>query len=135
MAVQWASVRYFTAAEFICRGITCCGGTERMDEDFVLRLDDLRKALGKPLIVTSGYRCPEHNAAVSKTGRNGPHVSGKACDIAVFGRDTYTIIRLALERDITGIGVFQKGPHGRRFLHLDTLSDAPGRPRPWVWSY
>ena len=133
--MNWEPIRFFAASEFVCRGVTCCGGTERMDEDFVLRLDDLRKALGKPIIITSGYRCPEHNDAVSSTGRKGPHTTGKAVDIAVYGRDAFTIIRLALERGFTGLGFKQHGPHGQRFMHLDTLSDHGHPPRPWVWTY
>lgn len=132
--MNWAEVRWFTPGEFICRGIECCGGSVHMDSDFVFRLDDLRERFGKPLVVTSGYRCPSHNAAVSTTGRSGPHTWGQAVDIAIHGRDAYALIRLAIAKGFTGIGVKQHGPHGRRFLHLDTLADLNG-PRPWIWSY
>lgn len=44
-------------------------------------LDPLREAYGKPIIVTSGYRCPELNIKVggSKTSQ---HVQGLAADIS-----------------------------------------------------
>lgn len=43
-------------------------------------LDPLREAYGKPIIVTSGYRCPRLNSSVggSKTSQ---HVHGQAADI------------------------------------------------------
>jgi len=40
---------------------------------------------------------------------------------------------------MTGIGVKQNGPAGKRFIHLDNLgisyTKLTGGPRPWIWSY
>lgn len=43
-------------------------------------LDPLREAYGKPITVTSGYRCPKLNTAV-KGAKNSQHVKGQAADI------------------------------------------------------
>ena len=43
-------------------------------------LDPLRKAWGKPIIVTSGYRVPRLNEAVGGV-KNSDHLYGKAADI------------------------------------------------------
>ena len=43
-------------------------------------LDNLRDGWGRPIIVTSGYRCKELNAAVGGT-RNSQHLKGQAADI------------------------------------------------------
>ena len=43
-------------------------------------LDPLREAYGKPIIVTSGYRCPKLNAAVGGSASS-QHVKGEAADI------------------------------------------------------
>jgi len=43
-------------------------------------LDPLREAYGKPIIVTSGYRCPKLNAAVGGSASS-QHVQGEAADI------------------------------------------------------
>ena len=43
-------------------------------------LDRLRGEWGRPIIVTSGYRCKELNAAVGGT-RNSQHLKGQAADI------------------------------------------------------
>ena len=38
-----------------------------MDEDTMWRLQDLREAYGKPMRITSGYRCPDHPIEAGKT--------------------------------------------------------------------
>ena len=43
-------------------------------------LDPLRKAWGAPIIVTSGFRCPQLNAAVGGARRS-QHTLGQAADI------------------------------------------------------
>lgn len=43
-------------------------------------LDKLRDGWGRPIIVTSGYRCKDLNAAVGGT-RNSQHLKGQAADI------------------------------------------------------
>ena len=43
-------------------------------------LDPLRERFGKPIIVTSGYRCKELNKAVGGAAKS-QHMSGEAADI------------------------------------------------------
>lgn len=43
-------------------------------------LDPLREAYGRPIVVTSGYRCAKLNKAVGGA-RNSQHVTGEAVDI------------------------------------------------------
>ena len=43
-------------------------------------LDPLREAFGRPIIVTSGYRCPELNKAVGGSPTS-PHLQGYAADL------------------------------------------------------
>lgn len=46
------------------------------------KLETVRSKVGYPLIITSGYRCPEVNKkADGKT--NSLHLVGRACDIAI----------------------------------------------------
>ncbi len=127
-----SSSEHFSKGELQCR---CGCGQALMDWNFMVRLEELRKRFNKPMHVTSAYRCPEHNAAVSATGAAGPHTTGKAVDIAVKGEDAFRLLALALAIGFIGVGIKQKGPHSGRFIHLDTLPAGPGRPRPWVWSY
>lgn len=123
----WAN---FTRAEFACKH---CGENRTADE-IIDKLQRLRDAVGFPLVVSSGYRCPVHNAAVSSTGANGPHTTGRSVDLAVSHGKAFDVMRAAFASgEFTGIGVNQKG--GGRFVHLDDLPNAPGQPRPTVWSY
>ncbi len=49
-------------------------------ENLIKVLDIIREAWGKPIIVNSGYRCPELNAAV-KGSKTSWHLQGMASDI------------------------------------------------------
>ena len=120
--------KHFSVGEMAC---SHCGKCE-MDDAFMARLDGLREKVGFPLVVSSGFRCAEHNQAVSSTGPNGPHTTGKAADIAVRGDRAYFLLKVAVGMGFHGIGVSQKGD--KRFLHIDDC-EPPAHPRPNIWSY
>ena len=103
--------------------------------EFMDRMDNLRRRFGKPIRPNSWYRSPEHNDAISTTGLNGPHTTGRAVDADVMGEDAVELFVLAHSLGFTGFGPNQKGPHAARFLHLDDLQNGPGRPRPFLWTY
>jgi len=125
-----------TSEHFSDRELRCRHCYENLvDDGFLHFLETLRSRVGIPLVVSSGYRCPVHNAAVSTTGAHGPHTTGKAVDILIAGEDAFRLIRFALALQATGIGVKQKGPVGSRFIHLDILTEQEGFPRPRFWSY
>lgn len=52
--------------------------------DLMAVLDKIRGALGKPITVSSGYRCPKLNAAVGGSATSG-HLRGDAADLQVKG--------------------------------------------------
>lgn len=121
----------FHALEFECK---CGCGRNDIRPEFVAKLNELGAAYGpEPLTVSSGYRCPGHNQRVSTSGPRGPHTTGQAADLLVDRKNAHRLLGLAMAMGFTGVGVKQHG--GSRFLHLDTLPDAPGQPRPTVWSY
>lgn len=93
---------------------------------------ELRKMYGRPLMVTSAFRCTAHPIEAKKQKR-GAHTYGRAIDLAVQGGDAHDLLKCALEMGFAGIGVAQKG--GGRFIHVDDLTEDDGFPRPWVWSY
>lgn len=121
---------YFTKHELECK---CGCGKEDMSEEFMLKLNALRAAYGKPMYLSSGYRCTSYDDSVSKKGR-GAHTTGRAVDVLVYGKDAYNLLSLALFMGFTGIGVSQNGAHNTRFIHLDDLGMNYGN-RPWAWSY
>ncbi len=66
----------FSLHEFECRH---CGAV-MIDSELVRRLQTARDKIGRPLVVTSGYRCPAHNKAVGGAA-NSQHLYGKAADV------------------------------------------------------
>ena len=106
-----------------------------MDEDFMDKLQYLRDLYGKPITITSGYRSPQHNAEVSKTGATGPHTTGRAIDFQIPLEDVWILVGAAMNMGFKGVGLRQHGDHDKRFIHLDDLEDAPDCPRPRIWTY
>ncbi len=69
----------FQPSEFACR---CCGrGAEIVKPKLIAALQWVRNDWGRPMAVTSGYRCPKHNAEVGGA-KSSAHVFGEAADIA-----------------------------------------------------
>ena len=119
--VKWSEIEYFTADEFKCKHCD----VEKMDHTFVSVLDYIRTELGAPIKITSGYRCPVHNQAVSTTGPTGPHTTGMASDLSVAPERFRALLTLTVA-EFPGIGVNLKGTG--RFIHVDDLE-------PRAWSY
>ena len=57
-----------------------CDAINNLDNLVTNVLDRLRSGWGRPIIVTSGYRCKELNVAVGGA-RNSQHLKGQAVDI------------------------------------------------------
>lgn len=130
---------FFKAKELACKCGNCNGGN--MNTFFMKRLITVRENLGFPLIVSSAYRCPGHNAEVSDTGSEGPHTTGRAVDIQIYGYKALQLIQAAYRYGILGpnhggLGINQHGAPQKRFIHLDDLNMQDGfKTRPWVWTY
>lgn len=111
--MSWA---FFQRDDFAC---TCGCGQNLIEDKLIDLLEELRELVGFPLIITSGYRCPEHNAKVSSTGPTGPHTTGLAADIGVSRDRAVRVLEMALRMEFKGIGLNQKGDS--RFVHLDIV--------------
>lgn len=125
------SSKHFPRYELVCK----CGCDQAlMSEHFMWRLEAIRKEFGKPMRLTSAYRCPDYNDRIARSGRDGPHTTGRAIDVAVAASRAVALQKVALAYGMTGFGVRQHGAYKSRFLHLDDLPKAPGRPRPHIWT-
>ena len=92
-------------------------------------LQKARNELG-PIVVSSGYRCSEHNSHISKTGENGPHTTGKAIDILVSNSQERKRFIDYFTNKVTGLGI------AKSFIHIDLLDEEDGftmRPNSWVY--
>lgn len=70
---------HFKVKEFACKDGS---PIVFVDEYLAVLLEILRKTIKKPVIITSGYRTPEHNKKVGGA-KNSFHMRGMAADITV----------------------------------------------------
>lgn len=76
---------HFNASEFRCK----CGKTHdtEINPNLVTNLEKLYRVLDcSKIVVTSGYRCSDHDKAVGGNG-TGQHTKGNAADIICYGQD------------------------------------------------
>lgn len=125
--MDWSKYPNFSESEFRCKHTGKC----EMDPEFMERLQALRTAYGKPMVISSGYRHWSHPEEVKKGHKNGEHTMGRCCDVAIRGPDALELLGLALRYGFTRIGIQQKGDG--RFIHLGL--GGPGLVNPALWTY
>ncbi len=92
----------------------------KIDSRLLEKLQKLRDLIGKPIIITSGYRTPEYNKKVGGV-KNSYHLHGKAVDIKVNGISPRELSKYAEKVGFNGIGIYEN------FIHLDI------RPVKTIW--
>jgi zinc D-Ala-D-Ala carboxypeptidase len=113
-AWRWKS---FSPQEIACKGT----GSIAINEDALDKLQALRDKLGRPLILTSAYRSPEHNKRVGGA-KNSQHMLGIAFDVRMENQDPQKFEAAARAVGFTGFGYYPK----QGFMHIDT-----GAKRSW----
>ncbi len=100
----------FNLIEFQCR---CCGQV-KLSPELLDKLQALRTKINKPLVITSGFRCKDHNIFVGGAQRS-QHLEGTAADVILASTelDADTLADLAIGLDFRGIGLYNS------FVHLD----------------
>jgi zinc D-Ala-D-Ala carboxypeptidase len=106
-AWRWPS---FSPAEIACRG----SGAIKINTEAMDKLQSLRNRLGKPLILRSAYRSPEHNRAVGGAPAS-KHMQGTAFDIAMSNHDPVVFEAVARAVGFLGFGFYPRSG----FLHID----------------
>lgn len=104
---RWSN---FSPAEIACRGT----GQLKLHPEAMDKLQALRDRLGKPLIIRSAYRSPEHNRAVGGAARS-KHMDGTAFDIAMSNHDPVAFEAAAREVGFLGFGFYPRSG----FMHID----------------
>ncbi len=112
----------FRLSEFVCK---CGCGAVSLSPAFaelVARLQLLRDRVGRPVNVTSGYRCARHDAAVGTSSNpgQGPHTTGAAADVWWDGASVDEMAEAAKAAGFTGVGRYYEGG----FVHLDLRKPA-----------
>lgn len=104
--------KYFSKDELACRHCQQC----QVHAQLLVKLEDLRELVGRPIKVNSGYRCAEHNKKIGGS-KNSQHVQGTAADLAVPAGMTLADFYKAADRIFKtgGVGVYPS----ENFIHVD----------------
>lgn len=79
----------------------------------IANLQLMRDDFGKPIYITSGWRCSKHPKEEQKP-TPGQHYKGLAFDISVSSIiDRYELVKIAMNHGANGIGI------GEGFIHVD----------------
>jgi uncharacterized protein YcbK (DUF882 family) len=114
---------HFIEDEFRC---PCPCGKVYVDPRLLSILEQLRDLTGRPVIISSGYRCPTHNADVGGTPQSA-HLTGEAADmVCAISTERHGMIKTLLSLGVSRIGI------GRTFIHVD-VSDT--LPQGVIWVY
>lgn len=105
----------FDRVELMCK----CGCMQSLyNERFLEKLQTLRDYIGKPIIISSGYRCPKHDKAVGGTGY-GAHTLGIAADITVKGMTAKSLAYKAEQLGFGGVGLIDDS-----YVHVDMRDES-----------
>lgn len=120
-------MKYFSIDEFRCKH---CGElpANGMNQILLDKLDDMREKIGMPIIISCGYRCPEHNAEVGGVS-NSQHIYGNAADIYVDGLTVDQLADYCVSEGFDGIGRY----YNSQFVHTD-VRDNGASPNGYTWT-
>lgn len=113
---------YFTYDELKC---PCCGECKTTGEAF--RMIYVARVIANTRFkITSGYRCPKHNAEEGSTSEN--HIRGEAFDIYC----TESWLRIKIIAGLILVGFRRIGIH-KTFIHVDRMDQHQGDIQPALW--
>jgi len=109
--------KYFIAYEFSCPHCGEC----LIDTNLVELLDNIREKIKSPLIITSGFRCEEHNKKIGGAPKS-KHLLGIASDIIAPKLTVKELFRITenILGNRGGLGYYP----ARGFIHIDTRKEA-----------
>ena len=87
-----------TAEQYRIKNIPDLEEADNLLELIVYCLQPIRDKLGKPMIITSGYRCEELNNKIGGV-KNSQHTKGQAVDFKVKGMTAKEVINFIVDND------------------------------------
>jgi uncharacterized protein YcbK (DUF882 family) len=121
----WTS-KHFRAKEFECR-CGCCA-RQVLDDKLISMLDEVRDLVGRPVRITSGFRCAKHQDDLRKQGLEtavgkSSHENGQAADLSCPDM-------AALEKACLQVFAQYSVGVAKAFIHVDVRQGGPRR-----WRY
>ena len=90
-------------------------------------LQPLRDFLGKPVVISSGYRCPELNKAVGGV-RNSQHMKGEAADIHVENTEhRLKIMHFIMDETDFDQVIWERNRAGTQWVHVSYKREGVNR--------
>lgn len=121
--------KYFNSKEFTCKCTFSTCVEQRINRKLIDDLISLRKMIGEPLIVTSGYRCTRYQEKIRNEGvstvvaKKSTHELGDAADIKASRMNIATLVSFASK-------VFKAIGTANTFIHVDLRDD---KTRRWIY--
>jgi hypothetical protein len=115
-------MKFFKMKEFTC---TCGCGDNKMDFDFLIKLDYSRSLSKTPYRILRGYSCEKHPLTIKYPSSSHP----KRCAVDIEYRDSsecWDIITSLIEGGFRRIGINNGG------IHVDSDEDKPCE---LLWNY
>lgn len=120
------SFRFFTLSEMLYSSTAERFGIDNVPKDerildniynVLSNLDNIRSVYNKPIIITSGYRCPELNSKVG--GKiNSQHIKGEAADLK-WDDDLYKLIQSNFDYD----QLLEEKSKNKHWIHISFKLD------------
>ncbi|QXP45111.1 hypothetical protein [Microvirus mar57] len=120
---KYNHIKYFKPYEFLYSQTAKVRGIDNCPTDWLIysnlfylayMLDHLRNVYGRPLAITSGYRCPILNKAIGGV-RNSRHLYGLAVDIRCLHNTDYEKIYQIIGK----YARFIKYYSDKHYIHVD----------------
>ena len=90
-------------------------------------LQPLRDFLGKPVVISSGYRCPELNKAVGGV-KNSQHMKGEAADIHVENTEhLLKIMHFIMDETDFDQVIWERNRAGTQWVHVSYKREGVNR--------
>jgi hypothetical protein len=111
-----------TLKETACK----CACGLNVTSEFLFKLNEIRSAYGKPIIVLSGARCQAHNKSIGGALKSA-HIEGVAADLM-----RSSALRSFLEANLDRFNVYLEAPShtgndDNGWLHVTTRSPGTGK--------
>lgn len=127
MSSPFEGLKYFKRSEFDSPDVA--GSGDGMSRELLEKLEALRKRVGRPLRINSGFRTAAHNASI-KGKANSAHLRGLAADISTLDSK----VRFAVLEAARSLGI-RRLEIAPRHVHIDVDPSLPQDVCDFIGSY